>query len=60
MTVPRILLVTHAYPRCIGDAPGSFVHRLVRGVQSLGAEVSVLAPNAPGLAESEVCEGVLV
>jgi len=60
VTVPRILFVTHAYPRCIGDAPGSFVHRLVRGVQSLGAEVRVLAPHAAGLAEHEVLEGVSV
>lgn len=60
MTVPRILFVTHAYPRCIGDAPGSFVHRLVRGVQALGAEVRVLAPHAAGLAEHEVLEGVPV
>ncbi|MDQ8174923.1 MAG: glycosyltransferase [Gemmatimonadota bacterium] len=58
MTVPRILFVTHAYPRFVGDAPGSFVHRLVRGVQALGAEVRVLAPHAEGLAEREVLEGV--
>lgn len=60
MTLPRVLFLTHAYPRSVGDAPGSFVHRLVRGVQALGAEVRVLAPHAARLAEREVLEGVPV
>ncbi len=60
MSAPRVLVVTHAYPRATGDAPGSFVHRLAREVQSRGAEVRVLAPHAPGLAERETLEGITI
>jgi glycosyltransferase involved in cell wall biosynthesis len=60
VSVPRILFVTHAYPRQVGDAPGSFVHRLVREVQRAGAEVLVLAPHAAGLPEQETLEGITI
>jgi glycosyltransferase involved in cell wall biosynthesis len=60
VSAPRILVVTHAYPRATGDAPGSFVHRLAREVKSRGAEVRVLAPHAPGLAERETLEGITI
>ena len=60
MSAPRVLVVTHAYPRATGDAPGSFVHRLAREVQSRGAEVRVLAPHAAELAERETLDGIVI
>ncbi|MGA1308857.1 MAG: glycosyltransferase [Gemmatimonadaceae bacterium] len=60
MSAPRVLFVTHAYPRATGDAPGSFVHRLAREVQGRGAAVRVLAPHAAGLAEHETLDGITI
>jgi glycosyltransferase involved in cell wall biosynthesis len=57
---PRILFVTHNFPRFVGDAAGSFVLRLARALIDAGAEVHVLAPAAAGLAERDEIEGVPV
>jgi len=43
----RVLLVTHNYPRFAGDPAGAYVERLASGVRARGAEVQVVAPNAP-------------
>lgn len=56
----RVLFVTHAYPRFASDAAGSFLHRLAVALQAGGSEVRVLAPSAPGLAPSDVIDGVEV
>ncbi len=57
---PRILFVTHNFPRTAGDAAGSFVLRLARALTDAGAEIQVLAPAAAGLADQDVIEGVSV
>lgn len=57
---PRILFVTHNFPRVAGDAAGSFVLRLARALMDDGAHVHVLAPAAAGLASRDVIEGVPV
>lgn len=59
-STPRILFVTHNFPRFEGDAAGSFVLRLARALIDAGAAVHVLAPAAAGLAERAVIEGVSV
>jgi glycosyltransferase involved in cell wall biosynthesis len=55
---PRVLFVTHNVPRFVGDAAGSFVLRLAVALQSAGAQVDVIAPAAPGLADVETLEGI--
>lgn len=57
---PRILFVTHNFPRFAGDAAGSFVLRLARSLIDAGAHVHVLAPAAAGLAAHDEIEGVPV
>jgi len=57
---PRILFVTHNFPRFVGDAAGSFVLRLARSLIDAGAHVQVLAPAATGLAAHDELEGVPV
>lgn len=57
---PRVLFVTHNFPRFEGDAAGSFVVRLARALMDAGATVQVLAPAAAGLAERDTIEGVPV
>jgi glycosyltransferase involved in cell wall biosynthesis len=57
---PRVLFVTHNFPRFAADAAGSFVLRLASALQHAGAHVQVLAPGAPCLAERDVVEGVSV
>jgi glycosyltransferase involved in cell wall biosynthesis len=56
----RILFVTSNFPRWSGDNTTPFVLDLATDLQSLGWEVDVLAPNAPGAAHSEVLSGVHV
>lgn len=56
----RVLFVTHAYPRFSDDAAGSFLHRLALALRAGGTDVHVLAPSAPGLAPSDVIDGVPV
>jgi glycosyltransferase involved in cell wall biosynthesis len=57
---PRILFVTHNFPRFADDAAGSFVLRLARALIDAGAHVHVLAPAAAGLAARDEIEGVPV
>jgi len=49
----RILTITHNYPRFVDDPAGAFVARIAEGAAAAGHEVRVLAPHAPGLAETE-------
>lgn len=56
----RVLFVTHNVPRFDGDAAGSFVLRLAVALQAAGARVDIIAPGAPGLAERDVLEGVII
>src|SRR5690606_33010977 len=58
MSVKRGLFVAHAYPRPIGDAAGSFLHRLALALQAHGVRVRVLAPSAPKLPPTETLEGI--
>jgi glycosyltransferase involved in cell wall biosynthesis len=60
MSAGRILFVTHAYPRHIGDGAGSFLHRLALGLQASGLTVRVLAPSGPKLAPTDVLDGVAI
>jgi len=57
---PRILFVTHNFPRFAGDAAGSFVLRLARALIDCGAHVHVLAPASAGLIARDTIEGVPV
>ncbi len=57
---PRVLFVTHNFPRFAEDAAGSFVLRLARALTEGGAHVEVLAPGAPGLADRDVVDGIAV
>jgi glycosyltransferase involved in cell wall biosynthesis len=56
----KILTVTHNYPRFIGDPAGAFVARIAEGIISLGHQVEVVAPHAPGTAVDEEVGGVRV
>jgi glycosyltransferase involved in cell wall biosynthesis len=58
MSAPRVLFVTHAYPRYATDGAGSFLHRLALGLQAGGCAVQVLAPSGPKLAPQELLEGI--
>lgn len=55
-----MLFLTHSFPRFPGDAPGSFLHRLAVALRNESVDVHVLAPAAPGLAQSEQIAGVQV
>ncbi len=57
---PRVLFVTHNFPRTSGDAAGSFVLRLARALVDAGAVVHVLAPGAPGLPARDIVDGIPV
>jgi hypothetical protein len=39
----RVLFLTHSFPRFIGDAPGSFLHRLAVALRQIDVEVQVIA-----------------
>jgi glycosyltransferase involved in cell wall biosynthesis len=56
----RILLVTHSYPRYIGDVAGAFILRLAQGLEARGDEVRVLAPAEEGLAPEGDLGGISV
>ncbi len=56
----RVLFVSHNAPRAVGDAPGSFVHRLAVALQARDVAVTLIAPHAPGLAEQDCIEGVAI
>lgn len=58
MSGPRVLFVTHNYPRHSTDAAGSFLHRLALALRAGGCDIHVLAPSAPGLAPQETIDGI--
>ena len=56
----NILFVTHAFPRETGDAAGSFLLQLAKGLGVRGVTVRVLAPAAPGFPPDDVVDGIVV
>ncbi len=56
----RILCVTSSFPRWKGDSTTPFVFNLARDLATLGWEIHVLAPHAPGSALREVIDGIHV
>ncbi|MBX3175669.1 MAG: glycosyltransferase [Gemmatimonadaceae bacterium] len=60
MSGPRVLFVTHNYPRHSTDAAGSFLHRLALALRAGGCEIHVLTPSAPGLPREETLDGVSI
>lgn len=56
----RVLFLAHSFPRRVGDAAGSFLLRLARGLEREGIDVHVVAPAAAGLPPSERMDGVQV
>ena len=56
----KILFLTHSFPRFSGDAPGSFLLRLARGLADEGVTVHVIAPSAPNLPLREEIDGIRV
>ena len=56
----RLLLVTHSYPRFVGDHAGAFILRLAQGLEARGDDVRVLAPAEEGLAPDADIGGVFV
>lgn len=58
--MPRVLCVTSNLPRWEGDSTTPFVLHLAQDLQSLGWEIHLLAPHAPGAATDERLGGVKV
>jgi glycosyltransferase involved in cell wall biosynthesis len=56
----NVLFLTHSFPRCEGDAPGSFLLRLAIALGKKGVSVRVVAPSAEGLASVEQFDGITV
>ena len=56
----RSLVLTHNYPRYVGDPVGSFVLRLAVSLRDQGIESHVIAPAAPEVPMTDVIEGVPV
>ncbi|HUV30878.1 MAG TPA: glycosyltransferase family 4 protein [Acidobacteriota bacterium] len=57
---PKILILTHNFPRFRGDFSGVFVELLARRLVQHGMAPVVLAPHDAGAARREESEGVLV
>jgi glycosyltransferase involved in cell wall biosynthesis len=55
-----VLFLAHSFPRTPDDPVGSFVLRLAVALRGEDFRVRVLAPSAPGLAETEAFEGIAV
>src|SRR5688500_12464286 len=53
----KVLFLTHNFPRFDGDLPGSFLLRLAAALGQQGVDVKVVAPAAPGLAETAKFNG---
>jgi glycosyltransferase involved in cell wall biosynthesis len=53
----KVLFLTHNFPRFDGDLPGSFLLRLASALGNEGVDVKVVAPAAPGLAETAKFNG---
>lgn len=56
----RVLFLTHSFPRFIGDAPGSFLHRLAVALREIDVEVHVIAPAGENLPAREDIGGIHV
>ena len=56
----RVLFLTHSFPRFIGDAPGSFLHRLAVALREIDVEVQVIAPAGENLLAREDIGGIHV
>jgi glycosyltransferase involved in cell wall biosynthesis len=56
----NVLFLTHAFPRAVGDPPGSFILRLAVALAREGVSATVVAPHAPGLAQRETVQGIAV
>src|SRR5207248_3167550 len=56
----RVLFVTSTYPLRKGDAIPGFVADLARELVRKGVQVRVVAPHHPGVAKTEVVDGVYV
>ncbi|MFZ1682561.1 MAG: glycosyltransferase family 4 protein [Candidatus Zixiibacteriota bacterium] len=57
---PRILILTHNYPRYQGDFAGVFIATLAKRLIDQGLTPIVLAPHDAGAAEYEIQDGVIV
>jgi glycosyltransferase involved in cell wall biosynthesis len=57
---PRVLFVTHNFPRTAGDPAGSFILRLADALRDAGARIDVIAPGAPGLSARDTVQGIPV
>lgn len=56
----KLLILTHNYPRFVGDFAGIFVALQAKRLTECGIEPVVLAPHDPGAAEYEELDGVKV
>ncbi len=56
----KILEITHSFVRYENDYISRFLLTLFEGLNSLGAEIKVLAPHAKGLKERESMNGIFV
>ena len=56
----NVLFMTHSFPRDAGDAAGSFILRLARGLAAEGVTVRVVAPSAQGLDPHATLGGIAV
>jgi len=56
----KLLILTHNYPRFVGDFAGIFVFLQAKRLTEYGIEPVILAPHDPGAAEYEELDGVKV
>jgi glycosyltransferase involved in cell wall biosynthesis len=54
----KVLFLTHAFPRTVEDAAGSFVLRLAVALRDQGIATTVLAPSARGLPRRDTLHGI--
>ena len=56
----NVLFLTHAFPRAVDDAAGSFILRLAMALGREGISAAVIAPHARGLSDRESVGGIPV
>ena len=56
----RVCLVTSSLPRWRGDATTPFILELASDLQTLGWEMEIVAPHAPGAKSRETLDGVRI